>query len=49
MGNEEAMASVEGEECVIPNCPGRIIPQEFKGKEAMVCDECDTPVVRIWI
>ncbi len=42
----EVLALVEGTECAY--CQGTLVSAQYKGNEAVVCDDCGTPAVQIW-
>ncbi|WP_168215805.1 HVO_A0556 family zinc finger protein [Halorussus ruber] len=41
------LAELVGEECCWCTS-GTLAREEFKGDEAVVCDECGTPGARVW-
>lgn len=43
------LRDLEGDECPwAEDCPGALERDEYKGDDALVCPDCDTPVVRVW-
>ena len=37
-----------GTDCQYGDCGGSLRHETFKGDEAVVCEECGTPAVRLW-
>ncbi|SNZ15974.1 hypothetical protein SAMN06269185_2664 [Natronoarchaeum philippinense] len=43
------LQKLEGKECPwTEDCTGTLERGRYKGDEALVCPDCDTPIVRIW-
>lgn len=40
--NEQAITEIDGEECRLPGCTGRVSVKTY----AVICDVCGTPVIR---
>lgn len=36
------------EDCPVPDCGGVLVRREYKDTDALVCQDCDTPAVRVW-
>lgn len=34
--------------CPRPDCDGQVRENEYKGTEALVCESCSTPTLRLW-
>ncbi|MFC7097677.1 HVO_A0556 family zinc finger protein [Halobaculum marinum] len=44
----DVLDRLAGDTCVQPTCDGTLDRQPFKGTDAVVCDDCGTPPVRVW-
>ncbi|WP_277554141.1 HVO_A0556 family zinc finger protein [Halobaculum limi] len=44
----DVLARLDGDDCTLPACDGTLDRQPFKQTDAVVCDECGTPQVRVW-
>ncbi|WP_276253339.1 HVO_A0556 family zinc finger protein [Halomontanus rarus] len=42
----EILTILEGDNCSF--CDGTLVQGRYKGNDAVVCSECDTPTVQIW-
>jgi len=47
-GRELIFEQLAGSSCEYPNCTGQLIKGSYKGDHAIVCEECDTPAMRVW-
>lgn len=45
--SESVLAVLAGTDCDWCGA-GTLVREEFKGDDAMVCDDCGTPAVRVW-
>ena len=37
-----------GESCPRPGCDGRLERHPYKGSDAVICNRCAVPAVRLW-
>ena len=44
----DLLARLDGADCPVPDCAGVLERRAFKGDDAVVCDDCDTPTLRVW-
>lgn len=44
----DVLVRLDGADCTMPDCAGKLERRPFKGTDAVVCDDCDTPPVRVW-
>jgi hypothetical protein len=44
---DSVLAALVGDDCGWCGS-GTLVREEFKGDAAAVCEECDTPAVRVW-
>ncbi|HMB51354.1 HVO_A0556 family zinc finger protein [Natronoarchaeum rubrum] len=43
------LRDLEGDECPwTEECSGELQREEYKDTDALVCPDCDTPIVRVW-
>lgn len=43
------LRDLKGAECPwTEDCSGTLERKEYKGDDALVCPDCDTPIVRVW-
>lgn len=45
---ETLVRRLRGTDCQYDDCPGTLRHATFKGDEAVVCEDCGTPAVRLW-
>jgi len=47
--NRSVLRKLEGDECPwTEDCSGELEREEYKDTDALVCPDCDTPIVRVW-
>jgi len=47
--NRTVLRNLEGDECPwTEDCAGELERKEYKDTDALVCPDCDTPIVRVW-
>ena len=45
---EPIVEQLRGTDCQYDECGGTLRREAFKGDEAVVCEDCGTPAVRLW-
>ena len=44
----DLLPRLDGDGCPVPDCGGTLARRPFKDSDAVVCDDCGTPALRVW-